>query len=150
MSYSSKKYLKYHDYSIHVIRMRCKRLAIGVIIVFGVISTSSAYTIDIGTSNAIGNYLVDERGMTLYYFANDQPKVTTCFDSCSITWPPFYAGSIDIPSDLKRGDFDQMSRADGRYQTTYKGMPLYLYSGDRNQGDINGMGVSGRWFAVKP
>ncbi len=128
----------------------CKLLAITAVIALAVVSLSAAYTVDIRSNNAIGNYLVNVNGMTLYYFANDMAGTSTCFDSCAATWPPFYAGSIDIPNGLNSGDFSQISRVDGAYQTTYKGRPLYLYSGDHSPGEINGEGAQGMWFTVRP
>lgn len=126
------------------------RLFVAATIALALVSLSTAYTVDIGSNNAIGSYLVNENGMTLYYFANDMAGTSTCFDSCAATWPPFYAGSIDVPSGLSSGDFSQISRVDGVYQTTYKGRPLYLYSGDHSSGEVNGEGTQGMWFAVRP
>ena len=40
------------------------------------------------------------------------------------------------------------TRDDGTTQVTYNGHPLYLYSGDTAQGQVNGEGVDGVWFAV--
>jgi predicted lipoprotein with Yx(FWY)xxD motif len=131
-------------------RIMCRLFAIAVVIALVAVTSSAAYTVAIRSNDAIGNYLVNGNGMTLYYFDNDMAGTSTCFDSCATTWPPFYAESIDIPTGLSYEDFQQISRVDGVYQTTYKGRPLYLYSGDRNPGEINGEGTKGMWFAVKP
>ncbi len=127
----------------------CRLFIVATVIALAIISLSSAYSVDIRSNSVIGKYLVDSGGMTLYYFANDLPKTSTCFDSCSDTWMPFYSESVDIPGGLNSTDFDQIGRVDGKYQTTYKGQPLYLYSGDHNPGDTNGEGVNGRWFAER-
>ena len=42
---------------------------------------------------------------------------------------------------LKDADFGTITRADGKKQTTYKGMPLYFFVGDKAAGDTNGQGV---------
>ncbi len=126
-----------------------KRIGIlsATILVF--ISLSSAFTIDIGSNEQIGKYLVNEKGMTLYYFDNDRPKSSTCYESCATAWPPFYAEWIDIPEKMSCEDLGEIGRVDGIYQTTYKNRPLYLYSGDNKPGDINGEGMNGAWFAMR-
>ena len=127
----------------------CKQIGVIANIILAMISISSAFTVDIGSNDKIGRYLVDEKGMTIYYFANDPAKTSTCFEGCAATWPPFHAEWIDIPVGMASNDFDEIGRVDGLYQTTYKGMPLYRYSGDRNPGDTNGEGIDGMWFAVR-
>jgi predicted lipoprotein with Yx(FWY)xxD motif len=127
----------------------CKRLGIAGIVILMVISTSIAFTVDIGSNEKIGRYLMNERGMTLYYFANDPVKTSTCFEGCAATWPPFHAEWINIPEGIASSDFDEIGRVDGVYQTTYKGRPLYLYSRDHNPGETNGEGIDGMWFAVR-
>jgi len=127
-----------------------KIFSMGLSMTILLISLSSAFIIDIRSNDKIGNYLVDEIGRTLYYFENDRPGASTCYESCAATWPPFHAEWIDIPESMRIDDFDEIGRADGIYQTTYKGRPLYRYSGDRNPGEINGEGVQGTWFAIRP
>ncbi|WP_311676569.1 hypothetical protein [Pedobacter cryoconitis] len=41
-------------------------------------------------------------------------------------------------------------RTDNTKQTTYKGWPLYYYSGDSKKGDINGDGILKTWFVSTP
>ena len=128
----------------------CKRLGIVAAVLLMIISISLGFTVDIKSNDKIGNYLVNEEGMTLYYFDNDPAKTSTCLEGCAATWPPFHAEYIDSPGEMASSDFDEIGRVDGVYQTTYKGRPLYLYSGDRNPGEINGEGMNGLWFAVSP
>jgi len=128
----------------------CKRLGIVAAVLLMMISISLGYTVDIKSNDKIGKYLVNEHGMTLYYFDNDPVKTSTCFEGCAATWPPFHAEYIDIPGEMASSNFDEIGRVDGVYQTTYKGRPLYLYSGDRNPGDIGGEGINGLWFAMRP
>lgn len=127
-----------------------KKLPIACAIILIAVSMSSALTVDIRSNDQIGKYLVNEKGMTLYYLVNDPSKVSTCFESCSATWPPFHAEWIDIPGQMKFEDFDEIGRVDGEYQTTYKNRPLYLYSGDHKAGEINGEGMNKLWFAARP
>jgi predicted lipoprotein with Yx(FWY)xxD motif len=128
----------------------CKRLGIAATVILIMISTPLAFTVDIASNETIGRYLVNESGMTLYYFDNDPLNTSTCFEVCAATWPPFNAEWIDIPGEMASKDFDEIARVDGVYQTTYKGQPLYLYSGDLNPGETKGEGMDGMWFAMRP
>lgn len=113
---------------------------------------ASAYTIDLASAGGLGEYLVDQDGMTLYYSARDDPGsgFSSCGDACIQSWPPFHTGQIIIPADLSSFDFGTISREDGSVQTTYKGWPLYYYVGDYVPGEINGHGMDGIWFAAGP
>lgn len=96
-----------------------------------------------------GAILTDAGGMTLYTFAPDVPgsDVSNCYDGCATTWPPVVIPEGDflivIPT-----DFAEMPRDDGLGQITYKGQPLYHYSGDIAPGDTNGDGIGGVWHTV--
>jgi len=114
------------------------------------------YTVMTQNKNPFGNYLVDSRGMTLYYFTNDvkgggsvQPK-SNCSGQCLVNWPAFNANNIIAPSLLKNSDFSTIQREDGTEQIAYKGWPLYYYIQDKKSGDTLGDGVNGVWFVVKP
>lgn len=125
---------------------------IGIVVLSIILAAlpSEAYTIDINKDENGNAYLINQDGKALYYFTNDLPNKSTCFGSCSSTWPPFYVNSIDLPSTLSRADFDYFSRPDGYYQMTYRGKPLYLYSGDSNRGDCKGDKMLGLWFIARP
>ena len=41
-------------------------------------------------------------------------------------------------------------RPDGRVQVTYRGLALYVFSGDTRAGQVNGQGVGGSWHALTP
>ena len=51
---------------------------------------------------------------------------------------------------LKAADFGTITRADGQKQTTYKGMPLYYFGGDKAPGDTIGQGAKDVWYVVNP
>ncbi len=115
-----------------------------------VAAMSETYTIDVKSKEGIGSYLVDSKGMTLYVFKMDSPGKSTCTGDCIGRWPAFYTENITVPSGLKASDFGAITREDGMKQTTYKGMPLYYFSGDRKPGDTNGQGVYNIWSAASP
>jgi predicted lipoprotein with Yx(FWY)xxD motif len=118
-------------------------------------STSQTTTIQaqISTANIpnVGTVLVEQNGRTLYMFMNDTGTKPTCTGACSANWPglittgpPQASGGAD---DSKLGT---TKSPEGGQQVTYNGHPLYLYTGDKAQGDANGQGIGGVWFAVTP
>lgn len=109
-----------------------------------------AYTVMIATSHALGNYLVDGDGNSLYYFAKDSVGTSACNGDCIKNWPAFTASSLVLPSALKPSDFGTITRPDGSSQVTYKGYPLYTWKKDGMRGDVTGQGVGKVWFVVNP
>ena len=97
---------------------------------------------------ALGLYLTDASGTTLYYFTKDTSGTSACTGACLAKWPAFAAAAVSAPSPLSPADFSTVSRADGVNQTAYKGMPLYYYSGDMKPGDVNGQGFNNLWYAA--
>ena len=103
------------------------------------------------TANAeLGNILVDENGMTLYFFSKDVDGQSACTDGCLDNWPVFYSSTLEIGAGLDQNDFAVITRSDGKPQITYKGWPLYYFINDKKAGDVKGEGVKGVWFVAKP
>ena len=94
--------------------------------------------------------------MTVYSFskdvANSGLSACTAVDDCIATWPAVTvgAGTTPIAGSGVTGDLGTISRPDlsGALQVTYKGLPLYFYSGDHAPGDSNG--IYPDWNAVTP
>jgi predicted lipoprotein with Yx(FWY)xxD motif len=103
--------------------------------------------------SALGEVLVDAEGRTLYAFTKDSGGQSSCYGDCAATWPALALTVQGVPA---AGDGVQAAlvaltdRRDGSAQVTYKGMPLYRFSGDQQPGDTNGQGVGGSWFMVAP
>ena len=117
--------------------------------------TTDAYQLKINAgSGSVTNYLSGEDGKTLYMFKNDTVNSgkSTCNAGCDGTWPPFTVDSLDEvkPDAAVTGKLALITRDDGTKQVTYKGWPLYYYSGDTKAGDTNGQGFAGKWFVVNP
>jgi len=102
----------------------------------------------------IGTFLVDGHGRTLYLFQKDKTTRSTCSGACATDWPPLLtSGKAKASGSVRKALLGTTKRSDGSTQVTYKGHPLYTYSGDQKAGDTNGQAVSAygaRWYAVLP
>ncbi|HEX5564462.1 MAG TPA: substrate-binding domain-containing protein [Sporosarcina sp.] len=97
----------------------------------------------------IDDYLADDKGMTLYYFKNDVEGKSNCTGDCLANWPIVKAGEYEVPAGYDKADFGKITREDnGEEQLTYKGYPLYYFTKDISQGDVNGEGVKDVWYVV--
>jgi predicted lipoprotein with Yx(FWY)xxD motif len=96
--------------------------------------------------------LTGKGGMTLYENANDSASRSSCTGSCASAWPPLVIGAHDVVKGGSgvSGTFRTILRSNGSRQVTYRGHPLYYFSGDGSAGDMNGDGVSGIWSAAAP
>lgn len=100
---------------------------------------------------ALGRTLTDQEGRTLYGLTKDEGGKSSCYDDCAVTWPAFTVrGKAMAGPGVEVDWLATAERRDGTTQVTYKGMPLYYFSGDQQPGDSNGQGVGGVWFTVAP
>ncbi len=106
------------------------------------------YTVMLESRTDLGTFLVDPRGMTLYYNNADTIGQSNQGGSIISIWPIFNASSFIVPSTLQQSDFGTITRSDGQKQATYKGFPLYFYANDKVSGDATGNGLSGVWFVI--
>jgi len=116
---------------------------------------TSKYAVSLATSVSMGQYLVDKKGYTLYFFAEDYNGKASCTGSCEASWPYFYTGPItqaDLGTGLKIADFDTIN-SHGKTQSRYKGWPLYYFAPNgtalESPGQISGEGILD-WFVAKP
>ena len=107
------------------------------------------YTANIANKPSIGDYLVDGRGMTLYWTSSDAPNFSNLPDETLTSWPVFYVSNTQVPAPLNPSDFGTYTRDNGMPQTTYKGYPLYHSILDTAPGNTNGNNL-GNWFVVVP
>jgi predicted lipoprotein with Yx(FWY)xxD motif len=99
--------------------------------------------------SSLGQTLVDAGGRTLYAFTKDNGGKSSCYGDCEATWPALTVqGSPSAGDGVEASLLATTDRKDGSAQVTYKGMPLYHFSGDQQPGDTNGQGVGGVWFVV--
>jgi predicted lipoprotein with Yx(FWY)xxD motif len=93
--------------------------------------------------------LTNAKGLTLYSFAPDTSTKSNCNGSCAAIWPPV-KGPAAAGSGVT-GNVTTITRTDGAAQATYKGHPLYTYTGDTAPGQHNGNGLNvngGVWHEV--
>jgi predicted lipoprotein with Yx(FWY)xxD motif len=112
--------------------------------------TTPAVGFQIKTDSKFGSIITDGDGNTLYFFSLDANGSSSCSGGCLTVWPVAYSSVTSLGTGLDAVDFASITRSDGSQQTTYKGWPLYKYSGDAAAGKVGGDGVQGVWFVAKP
>jgi predicted lipoprotein with Yx(FWY)xxD motif len=114
-------------------------------------SANSGKVVKIGSSN-LGRILVDSHGKTLYLWAHDKGRKSTCYGHCAVYWPPLLTrGNPLARAGAKARLIGTTRRRDGRMQVTYAGHPLYYFIQDTKAGQTNGealTGFGGRWDPV--
>jgi len=112
------------------------------------VPAAMAATVNLGDTS-LGKVLVDGAGLTLYAFTADGGGKSACNGGCAANWPPLAGGAAPtLGAGLSAADFASITRDDGSVQATFHGMPLYNYAGDKAAGDVNGQGLSGKWYVV--
>jgi predicted lipoprotein with Yx(FWY)xxD motif len=103
-------------------------------------------------SGTVGTYLAGADGRALYTLIYDPDNGSTCNLTCAETWPPFVpgAGVTVVAGDGVTGELATFARADGSRQLSYRGRPLYYYSGDRQAGEATGDGNGSVWSVARP
>ena len=113
-------------------------------------SSSSSAVVVKSASNSLGTILVDSQGMTLYHLSGEQNGKFICTSSACIgVWHPLIASSSGTPSG-EVGSLGTVKRPEGTVQVTYRGTPLYTFTGDQQPGETKGQGIKdvGTWSAV--
>ncbi len=110
---------------------------------------------EVGThSGALGTFLTDASGRTLYLFAADHGDTSTCTGGCVSAWPPLMTTGSPTPTgQVKANLLGTLGSGGGRRQVTYNGHPLYYFAGDTSSGETKGEGVNGfgaKWWVVSP
>lgn len=130
------------------------KTAVLVVMAAAFLMAGSAYAdhhaVKVAKKEGIGSYLTDIKGMTLYMFKKDTPGKSACEGPCVKNWPLYYRETVAPQDGLAAGNFGTITRADGKKQTTYKGMPLYYFIKDAKPGDTMGQGVKDVWYVVNP
>jgi predicted lipoprotein with Yx(FWY)xxD motif len=104
----------------------------------------------LASSPTFDSYLTDSSGRTLYMFANDVPGTGTsaCTATCATKWPVFDVKDLAVGTGLVATDFSRFQRADGVWQTAFKGHPLYRFAMDTGA-SVSGDGAAGVWYVAR-
>ncbi|XVV09708.1 hypothetical protein ACQP2X_33305 [Actinoplanes sp. CA-131856] len=115
---------------------------------------SKVVELNVTEAEGVGEYVTDGAGRTLYRFDNDtnKPPKSTCNGDCATAWPPLLIKSPGkiFPDGVDPQIVGYVERADGTCQVTINGWPVYYFVADAKAGDLNGQGLNGKWFAIKP
>jgi predicted lipoprotein with Yx(FWY)xxD motif len=94
--------------------------------------------------------LTNIKGHTLYTLSGEKNGKFICTGSCLDTWPPLLVAAGTKPKGPVQ--LGTIRRPEGKIQVTFKGAPVYTFSGDSRKGEANGEGIKdvGVWHAVTP
>jgi predicted lipoprotein with Yx(FWY)xxD motif len=94
--------------------------------------------------------LTNTKGLTLYTLSGETNGKFICTGACLKTWPPLLVAAGTTPKGPAK--LGTIKRPEGKTQVTFKGMPVYTFSGDSKKGEANGEGIRdvGIWHAVTP
>ena len=93
--------------------------------------------------------LVNLQGRTLYSLSVERKGKFICTDkTCLSFWHPLVVKAGVTPTGAK--SLGTVRRPDGRRQVTYRGGPLYTFTGDQRRSDAKGEGFKdvGVWHAA--
>jgi predicted lipoprotein with Yx(FWY)xxD motif len=103
-------------------------------------------------SAMLGAYLETARGRTLYTFTLDTSTKSNCTGACAIEWPPLLVPKGVKLSEVVHGvtasKVGKIKRANGTFQLTYEGKPLYRFAGDKAADQTKGQGLDNVWFVA--
>ena len=113
-------------------------------------SSEAAGAVLTTADSPLGEIVVDGDGRTVYVFDEDTAGSgeSACTGDCLARWPAVTADSDSPETDGVTGEIGTITRDDGTTQVTLAGMPLYLYAGDSQPGDVTGQAVGGIWWVV--
>jgi predicted lipoprotein with Yx(FWY)xxD motif len=109
------------------------------------VAGAAAGTVDVGTNANFGTVLTNAQGFALYTFPNDANGMSNCTGACASVWPALTvpAGTTPTAGSGVTGTVAAVLQANGTYQVTYNGSPLYTFVGDTAAGQVTGNGVGG-------
>jgi predicted lipoprotein with Yx(FWY)xxD motif len=101
-------------------------------------------------------------GRTVYQLTADSPKTASCTGPCAAVWPPLLTanGRSVAGTGTSRRLLGTVRRADGTFQVTYNGHPVYFFALDLGAGAPAGLTngeylldpapVDGAWYTLLP
>ena len=106
-------------------------------------------------NTALGQVLVDSKGLTVYLLTADTPGHSSCNAQCLQFWPVVSApaGAGAPMAQGASAALGTTKATSGTSMLTAGGWPLYTFAKDKAPGDVNGQGkksFGGTWYAVSP
>ncbi len=101
-------------------------------------SAGSAVVVKVVTISPYGQILVDSSGKPLYTLSG------ACTGTCTSAWPALTVSAGVKPTGGAgvKGTLSAVKQADGKYQVTYNGSPLYTFVQD-SPDHVTGQGIAG-------
>jgi predicted lipoprotein with Yx(FWY)xxD motif len=119
-----------------------------LVVSLAILSSFQVYALDLVQTIQIEDgrsILANQEGMTLYTFDQDDPGVSNCHGGCLSVWPAVIVESgIEVES-----PYSLTQRDDGQMQLMLNDEPLYLFVGDKKQGDIRGDNLQNVWHIIE-
>lgn len=111
-----------------------------------------AGSLQIKTTQKLGDVATDEKGWTLYRYEEDtaSPSQSNCNGNCEEAWPPVPWKGAKAGPGIKKQEMGKVKRSDGSYQLTLGGWPVYRFAKDTKPGDAKGQGAQKKWNVVAP
>jgi predicted lipoprotein with Yx(FWY)xxD motif len=113
--------------------------------------TAPAFALAATQTKALGLVVADGEGWLLYRFDKDKgmprPK-SSCNGACAQKWPPVLWHGRPALTGISSGIVGKVLRADGTWQLTLHGWPVYRFAGDTQPGQWKGQGVGGTWHTI--
>jgi predicted lipoprotein with Yx(FWY)xxD motif len=141
------------DRRVRRLRFAAVVTAFGVAAAVAGASPGVVATVKTTQNSALGKILVSASGRTLYHNSFEKKNVIKCTGACATDWPPLLVAARAKPAagpGVTASLLATIKRPDGKIQVTYRGWPLYLFSGDKKAGDVTGQGGGGIWHALSP
>jgi predicted lipoprotein with Yx(FWY)xxD motif len=134
-------------------------VALTLVVAIAAVAVASAFaSSSAGTSRVVATaqnatlhakILVNRNGTSLYSLSAERNGRLICTDAtCISLWKPLVVGKGVTPTGAAH--LGTVRRPDGRRQVTYRGGPLYTFTGDHKRGDVNGNGFKdvGIWHVA--
>ncbi len=136
-------------------KVRIPAVLCAAVFVFALLGTAGAgaatkSTVKVTTVPGVGAVLSNPRGRTLYTLTDTSGAAVECSGACASAWPP-YTVSGTAKANAPKG-VQSLAINRGTHQVTWKGLPLYTFSGDTAAKTANGNGLTsfgGTWNVVK-
>jgi len=126
-------------------------LAAAAVVIASATGANGSAVVKVAPSN-LGRVLVDAHGKTLYIWAHDKGSKSTCYGACARYWPALIThGKPKALAGANQKLVGTSRRSNGSLQVTYRGHPLYYFSGDTKAGQTSGAGLTdfgGVWSPV--